>query len=415
MKKRVFSTAVVSLTLCMVASTHAATAAYAPKPPVVPLREELIAAQRSYLDRSAALFDEATGTFRSPSGEGWQPDVLSAMALDESGAYDAIVSRAVEAHVPQATDSLLASAKTARLAAILTQKGKDHANLSLAFAALEERLSTQRASFDEPVAASDTASGSEVLTAVRPESTAAAIEALLASDDPEHIAMANRALVFAMVNLVNRDGAVSFLRSDGLQGERGFLRDSAPLLLAVTQAHAVTGDPYQFTGSIRLANFALDQTYDWKSGVFLDANPENADLEDATVWRVSPRENAMMSAGLMRLYRVSRDERYLAAAVKSLGSAMERFAPLDEGYPLHEAIGEALAINAIAEFDERKIDIQAAEQEGLRKFVLSHPKTGVIFTSSSAVEEEGSSQNLPMTIVGIGLIGGLLWLKFRLR
>lgn len=80
--------------------------------------------------------------------------------------------------------------------------------------------------------------------------------------------MANQTLTFFQKKMVTDKGVYHYQKEDGTKGVRGSLLDNAYALLAFTDGYETLGQKEYLESAIQIANYSLDNLYDWNSGGF---------------------------------------------------------------------------------------------------------------------------------------------------
>ena len=182
--------------------------------------------------------------------------------------------------------------------------------------------------------------------------------------------MTKKSLDFFSQEMTTDKGAYHY-SNDNSKGVRGSLLDNAYLLLAFTEAYEILGDENYLDTSQKIAQYSLNNLYDWHSGGFFERNSpdtelyapgENIDLSKPT------EENGIISYALLKLYKQTDDVQYLNAGVKTLGSKLGGAGGLDRGYYIIKAAEFLSQSNLLSEYDAKKDEIKQIEQEKLKNF-----------------------------------------------
>ena len=151
-------------------------------------------------------------------------------------------------------------------------------------------------------------------------------------------------------------------------------------LLAFTEGFSTLGDGRYLQDAEKVAAFALDRLYDWRSGGFFERNSESV-----AVYRPAERislakhteENALFAYGMLRLHLATGRPEYLEAGMKTLGALQP--GGLDEGYFMAKAAG--LAEPLLERYEEQRPALEALRAERLQDFfvddLLDRAKRGV--------------------------------------
>jgi len=151
------------------------------------------------------------------------------------------------------------------------------------------------------------------------------------SSDEKYKEMSQRSLDF-FISRIDENGAHHYYSDT--TGVQGSLVDNAYLLLASVEGYEVLSDEKYLDAAISLADYSLENLYDWNSGGFFERNSEDtgyyAPGENTRLNK--PAENGLMAYGLLKLYNQTKDEKYLSAAVLTLGNRINGISGLDSGY-----------------------------------------------------------------------------------
>ncbi len=113
-------------------------------------------------------------------------------------------------------------------------------------------------------------------------------------------------------------GLYHFARENGTPALLNQLADLAHTAAAFLDAYQVTGEDIYLDRARTLGDLALAQVYDAETGSFWSEPPDKKKVGLLRVPDKSMNENAAMADALMRLYRVTGEEKYRDAAEKAL-------------------------------------------------------------------------------------------------
>lgn len=163
---------------------------------------------------------------------------------------------------------------------------------------------------------------------------AEAIITYLALPDEKAQVQAGESLNFFKDNMVDEFGAFHYIKEDGEKGVQGNLLDNAYMTLAFIEGYEKIGDDDFLDTAVLLANFALDNLYDQKSGGFFERNSKNTDLyaPGENILLHKPVENGIMALALAELFVATGNTTYLDASLKTMGNRIDAIGGLDRGY-----------------------------------------------------------------------------------
>jgi uncharacterized protein len=157
--------------------------------------------------------------------------------------------------------------------------------------------------------------------------------------EPRYLAAAGRAADFLLSNLVDDQGRLLHVWTDGAANIPGFLADHACLLSALIDLYEASGEARRLAEASRIASAMIREFWDEEGGAFCDTGPRHGDLiartrhaEDASAVSGS----GMAAFGLIRLARITSDAGLLSYAERTL----RIFARAMEAIPL--ATGQLL-------------------------------------------------------------------------
>lgn len=187
----------------------------------------------------------------------------------------------------------------------------------------------------------------------------------------EYRDMAKKSLDFFSQNMISEYGAYHYYKEDGSKGVRGSLLDNSYLLLAFTEGYEILGDDEYLAAARRIANYSLNNLYDWNSGGFFERNSpdrqfyapgENIDFSKPV------EENGIMAYAMLKLYKNTGDARYLDVGIKTLGVKLGEAGGLDSGYYTAKASQLILQSGLMQDYNARISEIEQAEQDNLKAF-----------------------------------------------
>ena len=191
------------------------------------------------------------------------------------------------------------------------------------------------------------------------------------TSNKEYKNMAEKTLDFFSKEMLTDNGVYHFEKEDGTKAVRGNVLDNSYMLLAFVQAYDSLGKDEYLQTAKRIAQYSLENLYDWNGGGFFERNSpdteiyapgENIDLSKPT------EENGVIAYALLKLYKQTGNAEYLNAGIKTLGSKISEAGGLDGGYYIMKAAQFAAQSNLTQEYDSKKVGIENIEQEQLQNF-----------------------------------------------
>ena len=233
------------------------------------------------------------------------------------------------------------------------------------------------------------------------------------TENNEYKEMAEKSLDFFSKEIVTDKGPYHYIKEDGSKGVRGNLLDNAFMLLAFTEGYAVLEKQDYLDTANQIAQYSLDNLYDWNSGGFFERNSqdlhlyapgENIDLSQPN------EENAIIAYALLKLYQQTGNIEYLNAGLKTLGKKISGVGGLDSGYYFVKSAQLVLEGNLLSEYNNNLIEIERLEQEKLANFWVNDLVVNQEPVEPFVVSDEGIEklQAPVLLIILIAFIAGLL-------
>lgn len=208
--------------------------------------------------------------------------------------------------------------------------------------------------------------------------------------------VARRSLDFLQERMVGDDGA-NFYFDDDLQ--EAFLTgqsvSNAWALLAFVEGYEVLHDERYLKTAAALADYALAELYDWKSGGFFDRHSRDAEFyaPNERIDLSKPfEENAVFAYGTLKLYLQTGRLEYLEAGVKTLGYLSDKFGGFDEAYYFLEAAKAARAHGLLAVYAANQAEIGALAGARSRTFfvddLIAQQKAGASIEDAPQLQSE---------------------------
>ena len=205
--------------------------------------------------------------------------------------------------------------------------------------------------------------------------------------DTKYKEMAEKSLDFFLKEIVTTDGVYHFIKEDETKGVRGSILDNSHMLLVFIEGYEILGKEEYLHTAKRIADYSLENLYDWNSGGFFERNSkdlelyapgENIDLSKPT------EENGIIAYALLKLYEQTGNVEYLNAGFKTLGSKISEAGGLDRGYYIVKAAQFILQNNLLSDFLSRQEEIKSIEEKKQANFWVNQL---VKNSDSSAINE----------------------------
>lgn len=228
-----------------------------------------------------------------------------------------------------------------------------------------------------------------------------------ASNEVKYKEMAEKSLDF-FTGMIGKDGAYHYYR-DGEMGVTGSLLDNSYLLLAFVEGYTVLRKENYLNIAINLADYSLESLYDWNSGGFFErnSNEKNIYASGDNVRLSKPgQENGIIAYAMLKLYKITNNELYLNAAMKTMGDKFDSIGGLDRGYYFIKSAQFILQNNLLNEFNS--IDLSSIEKEKQDNFwlndLLNNDKKEFVASQKGIETFEGSF----LLLLIIALIAGFV-------
>tara|TARA_Y100000310_G_scaffold124700_1_gene123404 strand:- start:29483 stop:31873 length:2391 start_codon:yes stop_codon:yes gene_type:complete len=209
--------------------------------------------------------------------------------------------------------------------------------------------------------------------------------------------MAKKSLDY-LATTINDNGAHHY--DNQVQGN---LLDNSNALLAFTLGHELLNVSAYLTKAKQLADYSINNLYDWKSGGFFERNSIDQDLYapgENIVLTKPTEENGIIIYALLKLYQQTQDQKYLYAALNSFGYFIDQIPGLDRGYYFIKSAQLILENNWLA----TPLTINPPKEFWLNKIIASD--VGQIFKVSDKGIE--TMQGSVILLFIISLLAGLL-------
>lgn len=233
------------------------------------------------------------------------------------------------------------------------------------------------------------------------------------TNDEKYKVMVEKTLDFFSRNMVSDTGAYHYFKIDQSKGVTGSLLDNSYLMLAFIEGYEVLGNEEYLQTAKKIAEFSLENLYDWNSGGFFERNSEDTELyaPGGNIKLSKPmQENGVIAFALLKLYQQTDDPLYLNAGIKTIGNQLGSISGLDRSYYFVKAAQFVTQNNLLQEFENNKNEIEIIEKEKLESFwvnslVIAQPSNPEFVVSEEGLEK---LQGPILLLIIIALIAGFV-------
>ena len=181
----------------------------------------------------------------------------------------------------------------------------------------------------------------------------------------EYKDIAEKSLDFFSKEMVTDNGVYHFIKKDGTKGVRGSILDNSYILLAFVEGYEVLGNEEYLQTSQKIADYSLDDLYDWNSGGFFERNSQDKELyapgENLDLSKPQ-EENGVISYALLKLYKQTGNLEYLNAGIKTLGNKISETGGLDNGYYFVKSAQYTKENALLSDFEKHQEEIRNIEE-----------------------------------------------------
>ena len=233
--------------------------------------------------------------------------------------------------------------------------------------------------------------------------------------NPDDKAIAARTLDFFISAMLTDQGIVHYQKDDGSTGVRGGLLDNSYGLLAFTRGYETLGDAKYLEAAKKIADYSLQNLYDWYGGGFFERHSPDTDLYppgQAILFTKPPEENGIIAYSLLKLFQETKDPLYLSAGLKTLGSLSGNTGGLDDAYYAVQAATSVRSNDLLSAFQNSKTQIDPVETQNeqatwLNAFVQK-PVTTTVQPFQPSTEGVPATQAPFLILALVALLAGLL-------
>ncbi len=223
--------------------------------------------------------------------------------------------------------------------------------------------------------------------------------------------IADNSLLFFEDNMISDKGVYHYQDINGTRAVRGSLLDNSYMLLAFVDGYDTLGNLGYLQTAQNIANYTLDNLYDWYGGGFFERNSPDANLypngQQVSLAKPS-EENGIISYALLRLYKDTNNVAYLDCAIKTIGNQADHIAPLDEGYYYVKAAQFVHDNNLMSDFENNQARINEIEDYNQENFWLNNLVNGTTGNFTTLQEGLDSLQGPLFLLVPIAIFSGFI-------
>lgn len=228
--------------------------------------------------------------------------------------------------------------------------------------------------------------------------------------------IATKSLNFLKDQMLTDEGMLHYEKKDGSKGVRGSLLDNAYALLAFTEGYGTHEDVQYLEAAKKVADYSLNNLYDWYGGGFFERNSPNTDLYppgQTTLFTKPAEENGIIAYGLLRLFQQTKDPLYLSAGLKTLSTLSSRAGGLDDAYYTVQAAALVRNDGLLSSFESLKSQTEQLEEQNqqtswLNGFMRKSVSKAAIAPFQPSTEGVPATQAPFFLLALVALLAGLL-------
>jgi len=233
------------------------------------------------------------------------------------------------------------------------------------------------------------------------------------TSDKNYKLMAEKSLDFFSKNMVSDAGVYHYFNENEEKGVRGNLLDNSYLLLAFVEGYEVLGKDEYLEVARKIADFSLENLYDWNGGGFFERNSPDTELYalgDNILLSKPMQENGIIAFALLKLYDQTNEPVYLNAGIKTMGHKIREIGGLDSAYYFIKAAQFIIENNLLSEYEINKNKIVEIEKNKQENFWVDELVKNQITSQTFNVSEEGLEklQGPILLLIIIALIAGFV-------
>ncbi|MCH8328865.1 MAG: DUF255 domain-containing protein [Nanoarchaeota archaeon] len=188
--------------------------------------------------------------------------------------------------------------------------------------------------------------------------------------DQQYKEIAQKSLNFLQNKMIGKEGAYYYFDYEKNKAHlTGQIISNSWALLAFLDGYGVLKEKNYLETAVQIANYSLNNLYDWNSGGFFERNSKDKEFyaPNERIDLSKPyEENAVFSYGMLRLYSITGNLEYLEAGLKTLGYLLDMTSGLDETYYVIKA-SQLVKENTL-------VDVYAKNQDEVNNLIEKHKK-----------------------------------------
>lgn len=233
------------------------------------------------------------------------------------------------------------------------------------------------------------------------------------TNEDKYRLMAERSLDFFSKNMADDNGAYHYFEIDGGRGVTGSLLDNSYLLLALAEGYEVLGKEEYLEAAKKIADYSLENLYDWNSGGFFERNSRDKEMyaPGENILLSKPmQENGIIAFALLKLYKQTNNSLYLNAGIKTVGNKLEEISGLDRAYYYVKAAQFIMGNDLLSDLETSKNKITEIEKDRQEGFWANKLVGSRITGQAFNVSEEGLKklQGPIFLLIVVALLAGFI-------
>ena len=228
----------------------------------------------------------------------------------------------------------------------------------------------------------------------------------------EYKEMAEKSLNFFQNEMLDENGAYHYKKIGGEKAVQGNLLGNSYLMLAFIEGYDVLGKKDYLESSKKIADYSLNNLYDWNYGGFFERNSKNIELyapgENINL-RKPDAENGIIAYAFLKLYQQTNNSIYLNAGIKTIASEIMNTGGLDNGYYYIKSSQLIINNNLLEEHSKLKEEIEVIELANQKNFWLNELNLNPV-NSDFVLSEKGldKPQGSLILLILIALLAGFI-------
>jgi cytochrome c-type biogenesis protein len=197
----------------------------------------------------------------------------------------------------------------------------------------------------------------------------------LFKDDPKYKDVVTTSLDFTQKNMLGKHGAFYYYDYDKKESIlTGQSIANSWALLSFVHAYNILDEDKYLEEAQNVAQYSLDNLYDWKSGAFFERNSKDEEFyspNEMLELNKPTQENGVFAYGLLKLYLATDQLEYLEAGLNSLGLAMQRLGNLDDSYFVTKSMELVKDNDLLTKYSQKRAAISQLVNKRQQTFFLN--------------------------------------------